>query len=181
MKLFIAIEIPENVQKQITELQKNINFTPDQAKHTFSKEPHITLKFLGEISEVNLPKIQESLKKISFQKFKAEINQNASFANEDYLRVAWFTLEPQQLTQLHQKIEQQLKSVRTKKNKSEIFIPHITIARFKYVKDRKLIIEQIKKLKITAEWKVSSFKLIKSTLTPKGPVYEILEEYKLLD
>lgn len=197
MRLFIAIEIPVNVQKQIKDIQNKINFTLEQAKYTSSKETHITLKFLGEIPEIVLSKIKESLKNISFEKFKAKINQNASFPNENYLRVAWIIAEPQkQLTQLHQEIEKQLAFIKTKKQgflnvkiskdfnktkktKQEEFIPHITIARFKYVRDRKSIIEQIKKLKITAEWEVLSFKLLKSTLTPKGPIYECLEDYEL--
>ncbi len=178
MRTFIAIETPLEVQKQIQDTQKQINFTPEQAKITTPKDPHITLKFLGDIPETTLPQIKQALKNIHFKKFKAQIKHNASFPNENYMRVAWLTIEPQQqITQLQQEIEKQLTFIKIKKQ--EKFIPHITLARFKYVKDRKTVLEKIKTLKINTEWEVSSFNLIKSTLTPKGSVYEILEEYQL--
>ncbi len=178
MRLFIAVDLSEEVRRQISELQKKLVFTSEQAKCTPSKEQHITLKFIGEVSDSQFRKIKNALKTISFQKFNAKIETNSSFANEGYLRVAWFIAEPEkEFLELYKKIDLQLRFLETKK--VEQFIPHVTLARFKYVKDRNLIIETIKSLKLNAEWSVNSFKLIESNLTPQGPVYKILEEYKL--
>ncbi len=180
MRLFIAVELPEEVKRQISELQKTLIFTEQQAKCNSSKEQHITLKFLGEIMDSKIPKIIAALKYVSFNKFNAKIETNAGFANENYLRVAWFITEPQkEFLDLKQKIDKQLKFVKSKKE--ENFIPHITLARFKYVNDRNLVIEKVKSLKLKAEFIVDSFKLMKSILTPKGHVYEVIESFNAKD
>lgn len=177
MRLFVAIDIPEEIKKQISELQHKLKFTEDQAKCTPSKEQHITLKFLGEVSSAKLLKIQENLRKITFKQFTAKINTGASFANESYLRVAWFVAEPiKEFTELYNYIDQQLKFVESKE--VEQFIPHVTLARFKYVNDKAEILRIVKSLRLNAEWKVDSFKLIESNLTPQGPVYKVVEEYE---
>ena len=60
------------------------------------------------------------------------------------------------------------------------FLGHITLGRVKFVKDKKQFIEKLKSIKIEEkELKVDSFKLYKSTLTSQGPIYEVIEEYKL--
>lgn len=176
MSLFIAIELPEKIKKNISELQKILVFNKDQAKCNLSKEQHITLKFLGDVVDSELSQIIEALKSISFNKFGAKINTNASFANETYLRVAWFIVEPEKdFRDLHNQIEKQLTFIKLKKE--EIFVPHVTLTRFKYVNDRNLVIEKVKLIKLKAEFTVDSFKLIKSTLTPKGHVYEVVENF----
>ena len=176
MSVFIAIELPEKIKKNISKLQKTLEFTEQQAKCNSSKEQHITLKFLEDIVDSKLSQIIEALKNVFFNKFNANINTSASFANESYMRVAWFIVEPEKdFRDLHNKIEKQLSFIKTKKE--EIFIPHVTLARFKYVNDRNLVIEKVKSLKLKTEFTVDSFKLIKSTLTQKGHVYEVLESF----
>ncbi len=177
MRLFVAIDIPEEIKKQISELQHKLKFTEEQAKCTPSKEQHITLKFLGEVLSAKLPKIQENLRKVNFKQFSAKINTGASFANESYLRVAWFVAEPQkEFLELYNQIDNQLRFIETKE--VEQFIPHVTLARFKYVNDKAEILRIVKSLRLSAEWSVNSFKLIESNLTPQGPVYKVIEEYK---
>ncbi|MBI4918790.1 RNA 2',3'-cyclic phosphodiesterase [archaeon] len=178
MRLFVAVDLPEEARKQICELQKKLVFTSEQAKCNPSKEQHITLKFIGEVSDSQFRKIKNILSKVEFEKFSAKIETNACFANEGYLRVAWFVAEPQEkFVELFEQIDSKLRFLETKK--VEQFIPHVTLARFKYVNDRKLIIETVNSLKLNAEWPVNSFKLIESNLTPQGPVYKVIEEYKL--
>ena len=47
-----------------------------------------------------------------------------------------------------------------------------------FVKDKALFTKKIKELKpVPKEFSISTFKLIKSTLTGKGPVYEVLESF----
>ncbi|MBI5066578.1 RNA 2',3'-cyclic phosphodiesterase [Candidatus Woesearchaeota archaeon] len=178
MRLFVAIDIPEEIKKQISEVQNKLKFTEEQAKCTPSKEQHITLKFLGEVSSAKLQEVKDALKKINFRQFIAKINTSASFANELYLRVAWFVAEPQkEFNVLYAHVDQQLKFIETKE--VEQFIPHVTLARFKYVNDKAEILKLVKSLRLNAEWPVNSFKLIESNLTPQGPIYKVIEEYEL--
>ena len=59
--------------------------------------------------------------------------------------------------------------------KEKDFKAHITLARVNYPEDKKQYLEQLKKIKIEKKKiEVNNFRLIKSTLNPKGPVYEDL-------
>ena len=59
--------------------------------------------------------------------------------------------------------------------KEKDFKAHITLARVKHPKDKKYFLEQIRKIKVeNKKIEVKEFKLVKSTLTGKAPVYEDL-------
>ena len=60
------------------------------------------------------------------------------------------------------------------------FHPHLTLARIKFVKDKQDFMDKLNKIPVKElEFSVKSFKLIKSTLTPEGPVYEDVAEFSL--
>jgi len=57
---------------------------------------------------------------------------------------------------------------------------HLTIARVKKVKDKKLFLDELKKIKVqNLKFNVDKFYLISSNLRPEGPKYSILGEYGL--
>ena len=65
MRIFIAIELPEDIKSKIfhaSETLTNKNFF--RGKFVEKKDLHLTLKFLGEIDEEKIEKIISRLKKI---------------------------------------------------------------------------------------------------------------------
>lgn len=175
MRLFIAIEVPEEIYSYFLELQKQIDI--NSAKIVFTRSFHLTLKFLGDVSEDKEDRIIDSLKKIKFEPFSAELGSIGVFPGENYIRVVWIGLEPKnKINELQQKIDNVLTDLFPKEKK---FHPHITLGRVKFVKDKKGFIEALKKMNVEKKdfW-VNEFKLIKSTLTPEGPVYEVLKQFK---
>ena len=176
MRLFIAIDF-EELKEFFIELQNNL--PKEDAKLTLTKAYHLTLKFLGEVPETNIEKIKEQLKKIKFEDFEINLNNIGVFPNENYIRVVWVGIDPkEQVIELQKNIEDSLKEFNFKKDFS--FHPHITLARVKFVKDKPNFIDSLKKIKIDKNKKlmVKNFKLIRSTLTPEGPVYEDLESFE---
>jgi len=175
MRLFIAIEVPEDIQDYFLELQKQID--TGLAKITLAKSFHLTLKFLGEVDENRKDKAVELLKNIKFESFSAESGNIGMFPNENYIRVVWIGLEPKdKIIELQQKIDNSLSALFAKDKR---FHPHITLGRVKFVKDKKGFINLLREIKVEKKsFEVNGFKLIKSTLTPEGPVYEVLEEFK---
>ena len=170
MRLFIALDFNEfkdyfiNIQDQIDKELAKVNFTS-----TF----HLTLKFLGEVAEDKLPIIKKSLKKIKFEPFSIYLDKIGFFPNENYIRVVWIGLKPvDKINELQQKIDDSLISIFPKDKR---FHPHITLCRIKFIKDKSKFIENLKNIEIEEKkTDIDKFKLIKSTLTPKGPVYEDL-------
>lgn len=175
MRLFIAFGVSEEVRNHLLDLQKNL---PLDAKLNLVKEFHETLKFLGDVDDDNVDMIKALLSNISFNQFTAKTSGIGVFPDEKLIRVVWVGLEPKdKITGLQQEIEKALLDVFPKDTR---FHPHLTLARIKFVKDKKDFMEKLKKLPVKEiEFPVSSFKLIKSTLTPEGPVYEDVAEFSL--
>jgi 2'-5' RNA ligase len=175
MRMFIAIELPSEVKAHLAELQKKLD--GHFAQLILAKEIHLTLKFLGEVDEQKIAEIKQKLEKVDFGSFDASLGKPGVFPNESYVRVVWIGVEPaESIIALQNKIEKSLAGLFEQDTR---FSPHLTLARVKFVKDKQAFIENLKKLEAGKnEFLVSSFKLIKSTLTPKGPVYETIAEFK---
>jgi 2'-5' RNA ligase len=57
---------------------------------------------------------------------------------------------------------------------------HLTIVRVKKVKDKKIFLEELKKIKVqNLGFSVDRFYLLKSVLKPEGPEYSVIEKYDL--
>jgi len=162
MRLFIAIEFMDDFFK---ELQNKIQ----NPALRLTKSYHLTLKFLGETD--NLDEIKEKLSKVKFPKFNVVCDKIGLFPNEKAIRIIWVGLEDNsKINDLQKEVESSLLDLFPKDNR---FHPHITFARVKKpIKFEKIDISK-------KEFNVNSFKLIKSTLTPEGPVYEDIVEVEL--
>lgn len=175
MRLFIAFDVSEEVKNYLLGLQKCL---PEDSKLTLVNEFHETLKFLGDVDDDKVGTIKALLSNISFTQFNAMTKGIGVFPDEKMIRVVWVCLEPRdKIVALQQEIENALLDMFPKDTR---FHPHLTLARVKFVKDKKDFMEKLKKIPgKEIEFSVSSFKLIKSTLTPEGPVYEAVAEFAL--
>jgi len=173
MRVFIAIELPENIKNYLKDLQKSLT----DIKASFVKEFHLTLKFLGEVSDEDIENIKEALSKIKPEKFSVNLSKLGFFSNEDYIRVVWAGLEPEKkVLDLQKKIDLSMESFGFRREKD--FKSHLTLARVKFIENKKEFVEKIKSLEIKPfGFEVSSFSLIKSTLTRDGPIYEELAKF----
>lgn len=169
MRTFIALEIPENIKEEIVKIQNKL---PEfKGKKTEYENLHLTLKFLGEVNEENLSKIENKLKQIKLGSFEAEINSIGMFSD----RIVWVRIR--NCEELQKEIDEKLKTLF---EKEERFMGHLTIARIKEIKNRKKFLEEIKKIRIPKiEFNVKKFNLKKSKLTRNGPIYEDIEIYNL--
>ncbi|MCX6707919.1 MAG: RNA 2',3'-cyclic phosphodiesterase [Candidatus Woesearchaeota archaeon] len=173
MRLFIALGISREAIDELKKAQAKLVYS----KLTLVKEFHLTLKFLGEVEENAVEGIKEKLSKVKFEGFDACTNGLGVFPSIESIRVIWAGLEPKdKIEVLQNKIEDSLKGVFAKDDK---FHAHITIARVKFIENKKQFKDSLNNIKLKKiKFRVDSFKLIKSTLLPVGPVYEVLEEYK---
>ena len=100
------------------------------------------------------------------------------FPAESYIRVVWIGLQDDKhLIGLQKDVEEKLKEFYFRKDFE--FLPHLTLTRVKFIKDKSKFMEKIEKIKIEPkEIEIKEFKLIKSDLTTKGPVYEDICVFK---
>lgn len=173
MRLFIATDF-NDAKDYFIELQAHL---PKNAKLSLTKTFHITLKFLGEVQPDKAEKIIEILKTIKFSLFSVFLESIGIFPTENYIRVVWVGIKPEEkILELQENIDESLKPL-FKKEKD--FKAHITLARVKYPENKKAFVEQLKKIKVeNKKIEIKDFRLIKSTLTPKGPIYDDLAVFK---
>jgi len=168
MRLFIALDFNE-LKNYFSDLQNKI--PKKDAKLTFPKDFHLTLKFLGEVDESKVEEVKKILSEIKLNEFESKITTIGVFT-EQFLRTVWIKADAKEISDLQKQIDEKLAHL-FKKEKS--FEPHITLARIKFIKDKKTFLEKIKSIKTEEKTiNIRNFKLIKSTLTPEGPFYEVL-------
>lgn len=166
MRAFIATEF-NDLRDFFVDLQNQLK---GNAKVTFTKTFHLTYKFLGEVPDSNVDKIKSALQ-VKFTPFKVSLDHLGVFPSENYIKVVWVGFDDNnKINELQKSIDNSLDFPKDKR-----FHPHITLGRVKFVEDKKAFIENMKKIHVEKkEFEIKNFKLIKSTLTPEGPVYEAL-------
>jgi len=176
MRLFIAITLPDEIKEYIKEIQKQIPLNDNKIKLVSYEQLHLTLKFLGEVSEKDIDEIKSSLSAVKVKSIKASLDNMGAFPSEKYIRVVLVGLKPKnKIMELQQSVDKSLLEL-FKPDKR--FHPHVTIARVRFIQDKKAFIEKVKNIKVEEkEFLVDSFRLIKSTLTSEGPIYEEISSF----
>jgi 2'-5' RNA ligase len=181
MRLFTAVELPGEVRKALHDAGKGIGNDTARIKWVEEENIHLTLKFLGEVHEGKAREIKAALESVASGHFNARVTGFGVFPGYDYVRVIWAGLEPRDSFEaLHEGIERALSPLGFAHDRR--FIPHVTIGRVRSVSDKKALSEALKSLDAAGagrEFAVDGFRLKKSTLTPKGPVYEDISSFPL--
>ncbi len=176
LRTFIAVELPERLVPEIEKIESVLK-TPG-IKLVEPKYVHITMKFLGDITEEHVEPIAVALSQLNCKPFEARIKGVGVFPKLSYIRVIWLGAEGN-FEELHDEIERVLAPFRFEKDHR--FSPHATLARVKELREKATLLEKINSLKDIEPGmiNVESITLKKSTLRPEGPVYENLRVIKL--
>lgn len=174
MRVFIAIDLPNEVKETLVEAQKQ--FSSAAARMSLVKDFHLTLKFLGEITPAKVEVVKNCLGSVRFRSFSAAVAGIGVFPSESHARVVWVGIEPEdEVIRLQQLIDESLEKEFPKEKN---FRPHLTLARVKFVSDKKQFARQLQQLKIKdMSFSVDNFKLKRSTLLSEGTIYEDLAVY----
>jgi len=97
IRCFIALELPREAINYIEELQgllkkKNLFY----GKFTEAENLHLTLKFLGEISDEKAEEVKKKLAEIKFKEFEASLGEIGTFINK-YNSILWIKLNGKDL------------------------------------------------------------------------------------
>ncbi|SIT10032.1 RNA 2',3'-cyclic phosphodiesterase [Neptunomonas antarctica] len=166
MRLFIAIDIPDTVQQQISRLYCNfhgISWTPPERLH-------ITLAFLGRVQKKKLPDLNRQLDKITFTPFTLCCDRFGSFQSGD----VWLGITPEDsITQLHQRIVDALREI-DMGFEGRLFKPHITLAYTKKNDEQQIMtVLENRRTFDTLSFTVDHFNLKSSWPRPSGSLHRI--------
>jgi len=180
MRVFIAIELPAEIQRALANVQNELKSATNSARWVAPESIHLTLKFIGEISNQRIAEIDAALMGLIWKPFTVTVRGIGFFPGKRSPRVFWAGMEASTMEELAQQIDTRMERLGFEKEK-RAFRPHITLARAKETRiDKSLVMaaspyEQYE----FGAFNVDRFYLIQSTLKPSGAVYNKLNEYLL--
>ncbi|AIY90223.1 RNA 2',3'-cyclic phosphodiesterase [Geoglobus acetivorans] len=177
MRLFVAIDISEDIRKELLPLLSLLS-NYRGIKPVEPENLHITLKFLGEVNDAKAELIRERLRQIQFEPFEIRFGGIGFFPNSNYIRVIWVGVEGAEIYGLAKNVEDSMKRLGFRKDKD--FRAHLTVGRVKRIgpQDRAKLLKELEAYsREYGEMVVDKFSLKKSTLTPRGPIYEDVEVF----
>jgi 2'-5' RNA ligase len=178
MRLFVAIEIPQDIRTAYTSLLKELRSVAPQAKWVRAENLHVTLKFLGNTDPAILGALQSVLSVIrSEQTVRLEFCGLGLFPNEKRPRVFWAGMEASpNLKTLAADIDQAAHRLGFPLE-DRPFMPHLTLARF----EPPGILAKLREATHAHEAQsfgsltTSEFHLIESKLKPTGAEYTTVQ------
>ena len=180
MRLFVALQIPENIRATIAELIRELKPLDNSWKWTRAENLHVTLKFLGEIPPEKLKNISEALRGVGCNwPILVKFRSLGFFPNEKRPRVLWIGMDaPPSLPRAAAGIEAALASVGVPQEE-HAFTPHLTLARNKGAKLSEKMRSALAKYPSTqfGEMNASAFHLVESKLKSTGAEYTTLESF----
>lgn len=175
VRTFICVEINDPIILNSLEAQIFI-LSKLGIRTSKLKQIHLTLKFLGEISNVQIEKIKNQLQKINSPQFNIQLKGMGCFPSLNYMRVVWIGISEgaERLKKLSAQIEDLMYEEGFLREKRG-FSPHLTLARIsKLSPPNKLNLqEHIKQNQETSFGTqiITEVILKKSDLTPQGAIY----------
>lgn len=184
MRTFIAIELSGEIKEYLSRLQEKLKTSQADVKWVAPANIHLTLKFLGEIDDKTKDNVTGIVEDIAKDKspFYLNIASLGAFPRIESPRVIWVGIDKgdAQVKEIAKALEEKLSKIGIPAE-DKLFSSHITIGRTKSSKNRNNLAKSMESLKENAaegitELRVEKITLFKSTLTPKGPIYEVLKE-----
>jgi len=187
MRCFIAIDINEQIRMALGNLQDELRSKADikksDVKWVRPEAIHLTLKFLGEIKDEQVVDICNITEEVAsrHENFELDVESVGHFGGRS-ARVLWVGAgqDCENMLQLQEDLEEQLDLAGWPKEARK-FSAHLTLCRIRNPK------AGIKLAQMTQEYKdltlgtmpADSISVYQSQLTPKGPIYTLLGNYKL--
>ncbi|MCX7913296.1 MAG: RNA 2',3'-cyclic phosphodiesterase [Thermodesulfovibrionales bacterium] len=183
MRCFIAVDLPQEIKTEVERVVGAMSLLSKEIKWVPSENIHITIKFLGEIKESIIPKIEQRLNEVCrrHRPFNIKIKGAGAFPNEKKPNVLWIGIDKSDtLINLYQDIESSLLNLGFNKETRE-FSPHLTIGRVKNPIVAHPLVKGLMeyKDKVFGIATVTEFYLMKSLLLPSGAQYSKLLTFKL--
>lgn len=180
IRLFVALLIPDDIKKTIFEHREKAFPGTYNQKWEPADKIHVTLKFIGEVSDELIDPIAGTLDFIKdYKSFDCELTGFGFFYKGKDAKILWMGLKIEnKVFDLVEKLNNLLKefSIPVEKRK---FKPHLTLKRLKGNEGAKFI-RSFEEYKIPAvKFKAGAVALYKSELLQSGSVYKKIKIYNL--
>ena len=185
-RIFIAINLPENIKKELIFYQEKWPELP--IRWTRKENLHITLVFVGSVNDEEVLEICRAAREAAGRHNSFSINLNRICYGPPKKippRMVWVEGEKsKELADLRDDLENSLLKSSGQKYqeiKSQPFSPHITLGRIKEWEFKKIDPEERPEIEtlISLDFDVLSIEVMESELKKGGPEYCVLESTQL--
>ena len=175
-RLFAAIRPPGPIRDRLLDLMEGVS----GARWQDEDQLHLTLRFIGEVDRHQGRDVAAALGSIHHPRFTIALSGIGSFARNGK-GALWAGVTPhEQLKLLHKKVDQACLKAGVEPD-TRAYHPHITLARFGRGTGPIDSFVRAAGGLTSAPFEIDSFSLYESELAPDGPVYTIVERYRLDD
>lgn len=182
LRTFIAIELDEAVRKTLSTIQEHLKKTGADVTWVKPDNIHLTLKFLGDTPIDKIDTMAELIRKACRKKsFVMELTHLGAFPKMESPQVLWIgiTKGKDHMKEIVLELEEILHEAGFQKEKRE-FDSHITLGRVRSNLNRFALTKAMMGYSFTPVMQeVNCIVFLKSTLSPRGPIYETLKTLTL--
>lgn len=130
--MFIAIELSPSIAGRVQKLIAEFSTVQARVKWIESKNLHLTLKFLGNVDEMDLPALCKALDAVAKEipPFDLEAGGVGAFPDPRFARTLWLGLlrGAEEVNELYQALDAKLRPLGFR-SEERAFKPHLTIGR----------------------------------------------------
>jgi RNA 2',3'-cyclic 3'-phosphodiesterase len=129
MRLFVALDIPADVRERLSRYVERVRPLAPDARWGRIEQLHVTLKFIGEVSEAKVAEIKSALAPVESAAFQVEFKETGFFPNPKSARVFWAGVHASEgLAQLASTVEGAVEKLGIAREK-RAYHAHLTLAR----------------------------------------------------
>ena len=184
-RIFIAINLPEDIKRELSKYQDKWPELP--AKWTAKDNLHITLEFLGDLTDEELGEVCMVVKEVVVKHNSFNISLNKILYGPPKKippRMIWVEGKgSKELSSLKTDLQKSLLETVRFAPETRVFSPHITLARIKEWEWKKIEPEERPEVNENIDFifTVESIEVMESVLKRGGPQYTIIESHSLKD
>jgi len=179
MRAFIAVELPEGVRQALGQMQRELAVARADVKWVEQENLHVTMRFLGEITEEQRQAVERLLTRIAAHTppIQVRLSELGAFPSVASPRIIWVGIEMghEVLAAIASELAEGLVSLEIPPEERP-FTAHVTLGRVRSPKNQGQLTTQLREL----NWKspqpfcAEGLTLFQSTLSASGPIYTAL-------
>jgi len=185
LRTFLALDIGKTIRDRLITLQETLGRAAADVKWVEPENLHVTLLFLGEVDDRELPAICRAAQEAvaDLPAFPLSIEGAGCFPNPRRPRVLWVGVGQglQEVVAIHDAMEGKLLELGCYRREERKFTPHITLGRVKQDDSGEDLSMALQR---KADWEGGSIDVrevlvMSSELTSQGPIYTVLSRAPL--
>jgi 2'-5' RNA ligase len=185
VRTFIAIDLGKAIRERLVSLQEELADTVSDVKWVEKDNLHVTLLFLGEVDDRELPALCRAVDDVTqtMPAFSLSVEGAGCFPNPRRPRILWVGIGAgaDEVVALHDGLEPPLLELGCYRREERKYMPHVTLGRLRGEQAPQGLAAALTKQQAwsAGEASVREVHVMSSELTSHGPSYTILSRAKL--